>query len=63
MFVSKIHIPPDMKYVQEAPAPQFVNSAGETVEKGSAIRIQLMGLRSDVGQMFAIGKMSGPWFG
>jgi DNA-directed RNA polymerase II subunit RPB7 len=63
VFVSKLHLPPDMKFVPEAPAPQFVNSSGETIVQGSAVRVQLIGLRSDVGQMFAIGKMSGAWFG
>jgi DNA-directed RNA polymerase II subunit RPB7 len=52
-----------MRYVAEAPAPQFMNGGGDTIEKGSAVRVQLIGLRSDVGQMFAIGKMSAPWFG
>jgi DNA-directed RNA polymerase II subunit RPB7 len=63
VFVSKLHLPPDMKFVPEAPTPQFTNSAGEVIEKGSAVRVQLIGLRSDVGQMYAIGKMSGAWFG
>ncbi|ETN44294.1 uncharacterized protein HMPREF1541_10474 [Cyphellophora europaea CBS 101466] len=63
VFVSKLHLPADMKHNPDAPNPQFSNAAGDSIEKGSAVRVQLIGLRSDVGQMFAIGKMSANWFG
>lgn len=52
-----------MKYNQAATPPNFSNAQGETIDKGSAVRVQLIGLRSDVGNMYAIGKMSANWFG
>ena len=63
VFVSKLHLPADMKYNPDATPPQFSNGAGDSIEKGSAVRVQLIGLRSDVGNMYAIGKMSANWFG
>ena len=57
------HLPPDMKYNPDASPPQYANGAGDVIEKGSAVRVQLIGLRSDVGNIYAIGKMSSAWFG
>ena len=57
------HLPPDMKYNPDATPAQYSNAAGDVIERGSAARVQIIGLRSDVGAMFAIGKMSASWFG
>ncbi|KPI45299.1 DNA-directed RNA polymerase II subunit rpb7 [Cyphellophora attinorum] len=63
IFVSERQMAPDMKYNGTATPPNYSNNSGDTIEKGSAVRVQLMGLRSDVGSMFAIGKMKDNWFG
>jgi len=63
VFVSRTHLPPDMTYNPDATPPQYSNGQAEVIEKGSAVRIQLIGLRSDVGAIYAIGKMSAVWFG
>ncbi|KIX01602.1 uncharacterized protein Z518_09328 [Rhinocladiella mackenziei CBS 650.93] len=63
VFVSKMHLPPDMRHNPDATPPQYSNNAGDVIEKGSAVRVQLIGLRSDVGNMYAVGKMSAQWFG
>jgi DNA-directed RNA polymerase II subunit RPB7 len=52
-----------MKYSPDATPPQYSNGQGDVIEKGSVVRTQLIGLRSDVGNMYAIGKMSSAWFG
>lgn len=52
-----------MRHNPDATPPQYSNGAGDVIEKGSAVRVQLIGLRSDVGNMYAIGKMSSAWFG
>jgi DNA-directed RNA polymerase II subunit RPB7 len=52
-----------MKYNPDATPPQYSNNAGDVIEKGSAVRVSIIGLRSDVGNMYAIGKMSSSWFG
>lgn len=57
------HLPKDMKYSPDAAPPQYSNGQGDVIEKGSVVRVQLIGLRSDVGNMYAIGKMSSAWFG
>ena len=52
-----------MKFNPDATPPQYSNNAGDVIEKGSAVRLQIIGLRSDVGNMYAIGKMSADHFG
>jgi len=52
-----------MRYNPDATPPQYSNDRGDIIEKGSAVRVQLIGLRSDVGNMYAVGKMGGQWFG
>ena len=52
-----------MKYNPDATPPQFSNGQGDSIEKGSAVRVQIIGLRSDVGNMYAVGKMSSSWLG
>ena len=57
------HLPDGMKYQPDATPPQFADARNDSIQKGSAVRIQVIGLRSDVGAMHAIGKMSAEWFG
>lgn len=52
-----------MKYNPDATPVQYSTPQGDVIEKGSAVRVQIIGLRSDVNAMFAIGKMSGEHFG
>lgn len=53
----------DMKYNPNATPVQYSNSQGDVIEKGSVVRVQIMGLRTDVASMHAVGKMSMAWFG
>ena len=57
------HLPVGMKYQPDATPPQFADARNDSIQKGSAVRVQIIGLRSDVGAMHAIGKMSAEWFG
>jgi hypothetical protein len=53
-----------MTYNPDTMPPQFSNARGdEIIEKGTAVRTQIMGLRSDVNAIMAIGRMSDSWFG
>lgn len=52
-----------MKFQPDATPPQFSDSRNESLSRGSAVRCQIIGLRSDVNSMHAIGKMSAEWFG
>lgn len=57
------HLPPGFKYNPDATPVQFSGPEGDAIEKGTAVRVQILGMRSDVNQLFAIGKMSSSWFG
>jgi hypothetical protein len=52
-----------MRHNPDATPPQYSNSAGDVLEKGTAVRVQLMGVRNDVTKVYAVAKMSGQWFG
>ena len=52
-----------MKYNPDATPAQYSSRSGDIIERGSAVRVQIMGLRSDVTAIYAIGKMSGEWYG
>jgi DNA-directed RNA polymerase II subunit RPB7 len=58
------HVPPDMTYNPDATPAQYANyTNNEVIEKGSAVRCKLIGLRNELGGLFAIGKMSADFFG
>jgi len=63
VFVSRMHLPPGFKYNPDATLPQFSNSSGEVIEKGTALRVQIMGMRNEMGKINCVGKMSAQWFG
>jgi DNA-directed RNA polymerase II subunit RPB7 len=53
-----------MRYNPDATPAQYSNHAtNEVIEKGSAVRCKLIGLRNELGGLFAIGKMSASFFG
>jgi hypothetical protein len=52
-----------MTYNPDATPPNYSSRDGEDIAKGSAVRIQIIGIRSDVGAIFAVGKMPADWFG
>ena len=53
-----------MTYNPDTTPPEFSNARGdEVIKKGTPVRAEIMGLRSDVMAIMAIGKMSDSWFG
>jgi hypothetical protein len=53
-----------MTYNPDATPAQYANyTNNEVIEKGSAVRCKLIGLRNELGGLFAIGKMSADFFG
>lgn len=56
-------IPPSMKYSAEGSAPNFSDSEGMTVERGSQVRLRIKGIRGELGQMFAIGSIREDYLG
>lgn len=64
IFVAQTNMKAGMTYNPDTTPPQFSNARGdEIIEKGTAVRTQIMGLRSDVNAIMAIGRMSDSWFG
>lgn len=47
-------IPSDIKYDGNATPPQFTDNADQVIEKGTHIRLKVVGIRGEVSQMFAI---------
>ncbi|KAL9069809.1 MAG: hypothetical protein Q9161_005268 [Pseudevernia consocians] len=62
-FVSKHMIPSDIKWDPNATPPQFTDNGDQVIEKGTHLRIKIMGTRSDVGSMFAIGSIKEDFLG
>jgi hypothetical protein len=50
-------IPSDIKFDANATPPQFTDNGDQVIEAGTHIRMKLIGTRSDVGSMFAIGSI------
>ncbi|ODQ66675.1 DNA-directed RNA polymerase II 19 kda polypeptide [Nadsonia fulvescens var. elongata DSM 6958] len=62
VFVSSHLIPSDMSFNPTANPPAFV-SDDQTIEKGSRVRLKIVGVRADVGEMFAIGSIKEDYLG
>ena len=50
-------IPADVKFDPTSNPPQFSDNEGQVIEKGAHVRLKLVGTRSDVGKMSAIGSV------
>lgn len=56
-------VPGDVKWDPNATPPQYTNNGDTNIEKGSQLRLKIMGTRSDVGSMFAIGSIKEDYLG
>jgi DNA-directed RNA polymerase II subunit RPB7 len=56
-------MPEDCKYQANATPPQYSNQIDLVIEPGSHVRVKIMGLRSEVGVMWAIGTINGDFLG
>lgn len=63
VFVSSNMVPGDVRWDPNATPPQYTNNTDTVIEKGSQLRIKIMGTRSDVGSMFAIGSIKEDYLG
>ncbi len=50
-------IPSEIKFDANATPPQFTDNADQVIEKGTHVRVKLIGLRSDVSSVHAIGSI------
>jgi DNA-directed RNA polymerase II subunit RPB7 len=56
-------MPDEIKYAPNATPPAFTNNADWTIEPGTHVRIKLIGTRTEVGRMFAVGNINGDYLG
>lgn len=62
VFVSTHLIPSDMKFNSSANPPAYV-SPDENIEKGSRVRLKIVGTRTDVNEIYAIGSIKEDYLG
>ena len=51
-------IPADIKYNGNTTPPQWSDNADQVIEPGSHVRVKIVGIRNDMGDMRAIGKIN-----
>lgn len=56
-------IPAQVRYDPNATPPQFTDNEDYRVEPGTHIRVKIMGTRSEVGEMWAIGTINEDYLG
>lgn len=56
-------IPALVKYDPNATPPQFTDHEGFTIEPGTHVRIKIVGTRTEVGEMWAIGSINEDYLG
>jgi hypothetical protein len=56
-------IPDEIQYDANATPPQFTNNADMVIEPGTHVRCRIIGLRTEVGEMWAIGSINGDFLG
>lgn len=62
-FVSRELISSDIKFDPNATPWQWTDNEDQVIEKGAQVRVKLIGLRSDVGSMYAIGSIKEDYLG
>jgi len=56
-------MPDDVRYDANATPPQFTNNADMVIEPGTHVRVKIIGTRTEVGEMWAIGSINGDFLG
>lgn len=56
-------IPGQIKYDPNATPPQFTDNEDYRIEPGTHIRVKIIGMRSEVGDMWAIGTINEDYLG
>lgn len=63
VFVSSHLIPAEIKFDPTSNPPHFTDNGEQIIEKGTHIRMKLIGTRSDVDKLFAIGSIKEDFLG
>jgi hypothetical protein len=56
-------MPDEIQYDASATPAQFTNNADIVIEHGTHVRVKIIGLRTEVGEMWAIGSINGDFLG
>ena len=56
-------IPSDIKWDPNATPPQFTNNEDAVIEPGTHVRVKIIGTRTEVGEMWAIGSIKEDYLG
>jgi hypothetical protein len=56
-------MPDEIQYDASATPAQFTNNADIVIEQGTHVRVKIIGLRTEVGEMWAIGSINGDFLG
>lgn len=56
-------MPAEIKYDPNSTPAQFSNNADIVIEQGTHVRVRLVGMRTEVGEMWAIGSINGDFLG
>ncbi|PMB73064.1 DNA-directed RNA polymerase II subunit rpb7 [Beauveria bassiana] len=63
LFVSAHLIPSDTKWDPNATPPQFTNNEDTVIEPSTHVRVKIIGTRTEVGEMWAIGSIKEDYLG
>jgi len=63
LFVSRELISKDIKFDPNATPWQWTDNEDQVIEQGAQVRVKLLGIRSDVGAMYAIGSIKEDYLG
>ncbi|CAF3593561.1 unnamed protein product [Fusarium graminearum] len=63
LFVSAHLIPNDVKWDPNATPPQFTNNEDTVIEPQTHVRVKIIGTRTEVGEMWAIGSIKEDYLG
>lgn len=56
-------MPDEIQYDASSTPAQFTNNADIVIEQGTHVRVKIIGLRTEVGDMWAIGSINGDFLG
>ncbi|MBE3046402.1 hypothetical protein IMZ48_28495 [Candidatus Bathyarchaeota archaeon] len=56
-------IPSEITWDPNATPPQFTNNEDVVIEKNTHVRVKILGIRSEVGEMWAIGSIKEDYLG
>ncbi|KAF4122647.1 DNA-directed RNA polymerase II subunit RPB7 [Geosmithia morbida] len=62
-FKGETLIPNDIQWDPNATPPQYTNNEDTVIEPGTHVRVKILGTRSEVGEMWAIGSIKEDYLG